>query len=264
MNKIVNKFKNMDSNNKIVMKNTIMAFFVKGGALAISLLSTPAFIKYFNNYTLLGVWYTMLSILIWFLNFDLGIGNGIRNNLTIAIAKHDKEEARFVISSGFFSSFIVTLILTFLGILLLKNLNLNSIFNISKEIINPESLFISALFIFLAIMLRFLLTSVSAIFYALQKSAINNLLALCVSVLQLLFILFFRFNTYEKSLIFLSIAYFIFSNLPILIGGLVIFKTILKDCKPSFAYINTSYIKKVLSIGNANKLRVLTTMKSDI
>ena len=65
--KIINLLKNTSPKNKIILKNTIGAFAIKGVALVISFLTTPAFIKYFNNNIILGVWYTLFSVLIWFL-----------------------------------------------------------------------------------------------------------------------------------------------------------------------------------------------------
>lgn len=89
--KLLKIVKNLNPNEKIIVKNTFWAFVVKGGALVVSLFTTPAFIRYFNNNTILGVWYTLLSVLIWFLNFDLGLGNGIRNNLVKAYAENDED-----------------------------------------------------------------------------------------------------------------------------------------------------------------------------
>lgn len=249
MNIFSKKLKEINDNDRIVLKNTFFAFFIKGLALVISLMTTPAFISYFNNNEILGVWYTMLSVLTWFLNFDLGIGNGIRNNLTIALSENNRIKSKYIISSGLFISIIVSFVIFVIGIILLSFIDLNTLFNISKSIVSTETLYISTLFILFAIILRLILTSISAIFYAMQKSSINNFLTLCISVLQLLFVLIFRFDSMAESLINLSIAYMIFSNLPIVIGGIVIFSTNLKDCKPSVKYIEKKYIRIVLSIG---------------
>lgn len=82
--KVWNKYKHLGENSKIVIKNVFESFVVKGLSLIVSFATTPLFIKYFNDNMVLGVWYTLLSVLIWFLNFDLGLGNGIRNNLVKA------------------------------------------------------------------------------------------------------------------------------------------------------------------------------------
>ena len=222
---------------------------VKGLSIIVTFATTPLFIHYFNNNEVLGIWYTLLSILIWFLNFDLGIGNGIRNNLVKAITNQDWLGAQKVISSGMFSVGVGTIILTFIGILFINSINLNNLFNIDIEIVSPRTLLISTICVFFSVMLRFFLTTISSVFYALQKSAINNFIALCVSILQMFFVLLFRFDTPETSLVNISFAYIFLSNIPLLIAGIVIFNGKLKQCRPSFAHIEKRYIKAIMEIG---------------
>lgn len=240
---------NMESNNKIVLKNAFFAFLVKGAALIISLFSTPAFISYFDNNTILGVWYTMLSVMTWFLNFDLGVGNGIRNNLVKALTVDNREEARYIISSGLFTTVLITLGLSLVGITMLSVADLNSLFNIDGDLISGKTLLISALFVFIAIMLRFMLTTVSSIFYSLQMSAVNNFLALCVSCLQLVYVVTSHFDNPETALINVALAYMVISNLPVAIAGILIFLTKLKDCRPKARYIDKQHINMVMKIG---------------
>ena len=196
---ILNRYKNTNSNNKIIINNVLGAFVVKGSGLVISLLTAPAFIHYFNNNEILGVWFTLLSVLIWVLNFDLGIGNGIRNQLTKDIVNNDRKSIKLTLSSGYYSIATITFILAFVGSVFLLNIDLNNFFNVSKEVISPRALLISSFAIFIAIMLRFMLTFVSSIFYSLQKSAVNNLLGLITSVLQLLYIGVFHFFSMSYS-----------------------------------------------------------------
>lgn len=243
------KLKKMEQNDKIVLKNTAIAFVVKGGGLAISLLSTPAFIKYFNDDAVLGVWYTLLSVLVWFLNFDLGLGNGIRNNLVKALAQNNRKEAKGIISSGLFAVGCVTVALSLVGIMLICTLDLNRFFNIAETTISESALFKSAIFVFLAIMIRFMLTTVSSIFYALQLSSVNSFLGLCVSVLQLMFVLIVKVEDPESSLVLLAVAYMVISNFPVILAGLVVFATKLKDCRPSFKCVRKEYIRIVMQIG---------------
>lgn len=245
----INILKGVQGNTKIVIRNTFYAFVIKGIALAISFFSTPAFIRYFDNNEVLGLWYTLLSILTWFLSFDLGIGNGIRNHLVVAITEKKKENIRQILSSGFASIFSVTIILTGIGWCLISSVNLNSIFNIQQSIISSETLYTSTLLVFIAIMMRFMLTTVSSIFYALQQSAVNNFLALCVSVLQFLFIISFHFDNVETALINLSFAYLLICNLPIIVAGIWVFFTDFKDCRPNIKFITKECAKKIMSIG---------------
>lgn len=247
---ILKLYKNYNENSKIVIKNVLGAFIVKGLSLVVSFITIPVFIQYFNNDSLvLGVWYTLLSLLMWFLNFDLGIGNGIRNYLVKALSHQDFDEAKKIISSGIFSIGILTGILSIIGILIVYCLDWNRIFNVDSSIISSEVITLSATYVFIAVMLRFFLTIVTSIFYALQKSAINNLLALIVSVLQLIYILLSKHSSTEEAILNVSFAYIFISNLPILLAGIIIFFRDLKHCRPSIKCIDKEHIKSIVNIG---------------
>ena len=73
-------------NNRNILVNILGAFLVKGGSMLLTLFLLPAYLKFFGNDDILGIWYTILSIINWVLVFDLGIGNGLRNKLPKALA----------------------------------------------------------------------------------------------------------------------------------------------------------------------------------
>lgn len=240
---------NLTPNDCIIAKNIFGAFLIKGGALCVSILSTPAFISYFNNQTVLGVWYTLLSVLIWFLNFDLGVGNGIRNNLVEAFTKKDFVKAKRVISSGIVSCGFIAILLCIIGGIIVSCVPWNTILNVSQNVVSSKTLETSVLIVFIAIMFRFLLTTVNSIFYALQMSAVNNALSLCVSTSQLIFVLTAKSSDPQVALINISYAYLFTSNLPVLFAAIILFATKLKQCRPSIRYVNAGEMKNVLSIG---------------
>lgn len=243
------RYKTFGENSKIIIKNVIGSFAVKGLSLIVSFVTTPLFIHYFNENRMLGLWYTLLSVLVWVLNFDLGLGNGIRNHLVKALSCHDMEDARRIISSGMFSVGVVTIVLTLAGIFLISLINLNGLFNVEADVVSPETLRLSAIYVFLAIMLRFFLTTVTSVFYALQKTAVNNILTLCVSVLQMFYVLLAHFTSPEDALLHISFAYIFLSNLPVVVAGIWVFHKKLKSCRPSIRYVDLAHIKSITGIG---------------
>ena len=48
-----------------------------------------------------GVWLTISSVLLWIDNLDIGLGNGLRNKLAVAMAHNDYEKGRQYVSSTF-------------------------------------------------------------------------------------------------------------------------------------------------------------------
>lgn len=245
----VKKLQRTDDNNKIIIKNIIGAFLVKGGALVISLFTMPAFMRYFDNQEVLGVWFTILSVLTWILSFDLGIGNGLRNNLVKSLAEDNKKDVKRYISSSYLIIGIIVLITIIVGYSISPIINWNMIFNVSNELISSNVMLQVVRCVFIGIMIQFFLRLVSSILYALQMSAINNFLTLLTSTLQLLFVLVAPSLSLEKNLIMLSYAYIFFTNVPLLLATIVVFKTKLKGQFPSIRNYRKEYAKSILSLG---------------
>lgn len=246
---VVKKLQNMNDNNRIIIRNIIGAFLVKGGALIISFCTMPAFIRYFDNQQVLGVWFTILSVLTWILSFDLGIGNGLRNNLVKALAENNINDVKKYISSSYFIIGIIVVITILLGYSISSLINWNIVFNISEELISREVMLQVVRCIFIGIMIQFFLRLISSILYALQMSAINNFLTLVTSTLQLIFILLVPSLSLEKNLIMLSYAYIFFTNIPLLLATIIVFSTKLKGQFPTVANYKSEYAKSILSLG---------------
>ena len=251
--KIINVIKSRiikSENNLILLKNIIGAFWIKGGALLVSFISTPAFIRYFDNQAVLGVWYTLLSVITWLLNFDLGIGNGLRNKLAESIAIGDKRKSQELVSSAYIVFACVVLLITTVGYIVSGHINWNSFFNLSTELVDKATMLRVMRNVFIGIMLQFFLRLISSILYAIQKSAFNNALSLIISVLQLLFVVLApdSLNLTDK-LLFLSYAYIVIINLPYLITTIILFTSKLKDIRPRIKSFNNFAAKDVLNTG---------------
>ena len=104
-----------DKDERNLIFNILLAFGVKGLSLVISVFSMPLYIKYFNNDDVLGFWYTILSLLSWITICDLGIGHGLRNRLTEALAVGDEELAKRYVSSSYIAIIILIVPIILLG-----------------------------------------------------------------------------------------------------------------------------------------------------
>ncbi len=246
---IVNKIKNGDKDSKIVLANIAGAFTIKGLAMFISLWTVPAFLSYFDDNTYLGIWYTVLSVIMWFLTFDFGIGNGVRNRLVKTFINKDILQSKRIISSGIFIALGCSVGLFVMVLPLLYFIDWNSVFGISAKTISNQLLREVSIWLYLTILIRFVLVTISSIFYALQLSSINNLLAFLSSCLIFLFVKFTHFSSPEVAIKNVAIAYAILYNLPILIGAIILFATKLRKCIPDVKYIDKVTIKDIFSLG---------------
>ena len=92
---------NISSNSTLIIKNVSKSLVVKIVSMFVALFTTPAYISYFNSNTIVGFWFTILSMLTWILNCDMGIGNGLRDQLVYAIYEKDWNKVRNLISSSY-------------------------------------------------------------------------------------------------------------------------------------------------------------------
>ena len=239
-----------DIDNRKLLINIVSAFIIKGIALLISVFSMPMYIKYFNNDEGLGLWYTLLSILSWVITCDLGLGNGLRNKLTIALTQEDVSKCKKLISSTSLMLIFVIVPVLGAGCVIIPFLDLNSFFNISSDIISDSALCHSFIVLFVGICCSFVLRVINSIIYALQKASINNFLSLITSVIPLIFIAVFKGNDINNNLIALSYVHIISLNFPLLVATFIcfIFGT-LKNSRPSIKYFDRLLAKQTLLFG---------------
>ena len=243
------RIRNLSANDKIVFKNIIGAFIVKGGALFVTFFTLPAYIAFFNNDEVLGLWYTILSLLNWILNFDLGIGNGLRNYLSETLSTDDKEATKRFVSSAYFSIGAIVLVGIIILPIIVRFLDLNTLFNIKESVVSANSLYVAFVIVLVGVLLQFFLKLINAILYAMQKSSINNFLVLCTNVIILLFTLLYPSGNNDKNFIIMAVVHALAVAVPLLTATIFVFCGKLRFAFPRLKYVVLSNVKQVLSLG---------------
>lgn len=238
-------------NNSNIFYNIIGAFIVRGGSFLIAIISMPLYLNYFNNNSVLGLWFTILSVLSWLLSFDLGIGNGLRNKLVESLSKNDEYATKQYISSAYILLGILTFIIIVAALILFPFLNWNKILNISELQIENKTLVYVIQIIFSGILFQFFLRLINSILFALQKSAVTNILTFISISLQVLYIFFIKTGNLKTDLINLAWVQTITVNGPLLITTLIIFSKYLKKSRPSFEFYNNKVALNVLKLGGS-------------
>ena len=247
--KVLEKLRNAGENDKIVYKNVLGAFLVKGCALFVTLYTLPSYIKFFNNDEVLGLWFTILSLLNWILNFDLGIGNGLRNHLSTAISLGNKEDVKRYISSAYISIGAIVTVLSVILPFVIYKVDLNNLLSIEKTEISPKALYITAVIVFVGVMVQFWLKLINSVLYALQKSSVNNFLVLCTNVMILVVAVVFPSGTNDRNIIVMAIVHAVAVALPLLVATVSVFAKKLRYAIPRIKYFSKEHGKKVLSLG---------------
>jgi len=234
-----------DERTSRLSKNIFYSFFIKGYALFIQFALVPITLGYLDKFQY-GVWLVLASILEWFSYFDIGIGHGLRNRLSEAMAVGDFKLSRIFVSTSYV---LVTMIFTgFIFVFAVVNpfLDWNSILNIPTIASSELRELILLVVIFFCI--RFILSLISPIIFAAQDSALNSFMGPLGSTVSLIAIIVLS-KYVTGSLYWVSI---IFSAAPLLVMAvftLVLFKTRYKHIIPSIKFVDFSYSRKLLSLG---------------
>lgn len=240
-----------DKDQRNLYVNILVAFLVKGLSLIVSVFSMPLYIRYFSNESVLGVWYTILSILSWIAVCDLGLGSGLRNRLTEAISNNNDEAKKQYISSTYIMLLIIIVPIIIVGITIFSFCDFNSFFKISTATISNSDLRVGIIILFAGVAMHFVLKSVNSIIYAIQKSSINNIIQLINSIIPLIFIVFYKSTeNVGQSFITLSIVHVLAINVPSIITTFFIFNNQqLKGCSPKIKFFNKKIAKDSLGFG---------------
>ncbi|WP_270192156.1 hypothetical protein, partial [Holdemania filiformis] len=166
---------------------------------------------------ILGVWYTILSFLSWVLMFDLGIGNGLRNHLVKPLLENDKNTIKKLLSSAYIILGFISILLAICGLILILNSNWNKIFNVSSLVISNNSLQLAFFISYIGIVIQFFLKTILSVLNAMEKTAISNGITLISSIINLIYLFFFRAGDDTTRLFNLSIVYAFSVNLPLII-----------------------------------------------
>lgn len=237
--------------SSILRNNIVGSVLIKGGALCVTLASTPAYIHFFENDSVLGVWFIIASILNWILSFDLGIGNGLRNKLTYALSSSDKAEMRKIISSGYASLGSVCIFLALIGVFAIPLCNWNALLNISDQVISARVLESCIYIVYFGMVVQFWLKLITSILYSLQKTAVANLVSLISSILLLIFLLVYKGGGQESRLLSLGIAQVLCINVPLVVATIFVFSTTLRHAGPSPRYASLAHSKGIVALGGA-------------
>ncbi len=237
-------------NTKEFVFNMANTYLIKGVSLIVSFFTTPAYMKYFSDEGVLGVWFTIISVLTWILTFDMGIGNGLRNRVTETLTAKDTFKTKMYVSSAYFYIIAVASVLSVVIFTLSSFINWNRFFNISDTSVSRHDLRVAVNLVLFSILLQLVLRLISSLMYALQLSFVQNLLALATSVILLLYTAISNRLGTNNHIISMAIIYLFAVNVPLVVTTVVAFATKLKEVRPNIYYFNKFYALDTFKIGS--------------
>lgn len=186
----------LDLRTKVVIKNTFISALLKAGLVICSLYMVPITIGYLNNENY-GIWMAMSSIFYWIAFFDMGLGNGMRNYMSEAIAQNNKFKAKSYFSTSLLLLSVIACIMGVVSIPLLVFVDFNKLFNVTS--ISNSILGITVSIAIGLSLIQFVVKNIGMAYIALQKYAVNDLITFLGGFLSLIAI-FVMTKTIEPDL----------------------------------------------------------------
>ncbi len=184
-----------DKRTKLLVRNVIASFFIKGWAACVTLMMVPLTLKCLGVYQN-GVWLTISSLLVWVEHMDIGLGNGLRNKLALHMAHQETEEARKVISSAMAMLICIVFPLLLTVLLIVWYSDIYALLNVQPDTI-PE-MRIALVCAVCLVCMTFVMKFIGNVYMGLQLPAVSNLLLSLGQTLALLFTALLYFGNHAS------------------------------------------------------------------
>lgn len=239
-------FTSTDLRTNLLKRNIIGSLGVKGITILNSLIMVPITIGYISS-ELYGVWLTLTSIISWISFFDIGFGNGLRNKLTEAFAMQDYKRAKAYVSTTYYYIFCIFAMVAVVCYFLIPFADWSKLLCVSSSL--NDSLIDVVRIVFLCFAVQMVLKIQTTVLFAMQKSALANLIDAIGQMLSLLGILLLS----KLALPSLTRLAWVICCSPLLVlflYSLYIYFYKYRSISPSFSYVKPIYARDILSLGS--------------
>lgn len=233
-----------DIRTALVKKNIAGSFLVKGWSCIVQLLLVPLTLQCLNQYEY-GIWLTINSLLLWIDQFDIGLGNGLRNKLAEALALGERERARRLVSTTFLMLIMIMLPLTLTGIAVVSYVDCYKILNVNPSLLPNLSAIIATSLAFVG--MTFVFKFIGNVYLGLQLPAISNMLVALGQTVSLILILALSWAG-SHSLMAVAIAYTL-SPLVVYVISYPITFSRYGYLSPSFKLFSKTELRSLFTLG---------------
>lgn len=226
-------------------KNIVSSLIIKGISIVISFITLPITLNYVDSATY-GVWLTLSSIVGWFVFFDIGLTQGLRNKFAEAKARGEDNLAQVYVSTTYAILSIIFLCVWVIFLIINHFLNWSQFLNVS-DAIRPEVTRL-AIIVFTYFCLSFVFRVITTILLADQQPAKSSLIDLLGQIIALLYIIILV-KTTDGSLIRLGVALCASPLIVLIAANLLLFKRHYKNYRPVLSQVRFSHAKDLFNLG---------------
>lgn len=251
--------------SKKTISNIVSLFFIRGGNIFLQLLLVPISIR-FISVPSYGLWLTISSIIGWLSIMDIGLANGLRNMLTIAIVDNNMSLAKKYVSTSY-AFLIIIAIIGFIGCyFLIDGLNWQKLLNIPSDMTLADFKKI-LLIVISSFFLTFILKPIASVAYATHKAYIEFLILFAANFFNLVIIWVLLQLLPQGNILLLAYCFCFSPILVTLILTIFLFKSKFSDFCPSSKFVDFSCAGKLMSLSGkffVIQIAALVIMNSNI
>jgi O-antigen/teichoic acid export membrane protein len=239
-------FKVEEERTDKLTKNIIASIAYRAISTALGLLMVPVML---NSLTPVkyGIWLTLSSTLAWITFFDIGLGNGLRNKLAEAIARHDTQLARTYVSTAYAAVIIIAASLLLLFLICKPMLNWTWILNAPTETASEVDALVFIVVTF--VLLRFIFSLLNAILAAEQNPSYISALDAATTALSLIAVLAVS-QVHNGSLLwFGGVVACIGALVPFIASLFFFLSTPYNEYRPSVFLVRAHFLKDLVNLG---------------
>ena len=229
-------------------KNIIIMVIIKGLSLLISLAYVPLLLNSLNS-TNYGIWLTLTSLVSWVAMFDVGLGHGLRNKLSEALARGNVHLGKQYVSTAYVGICLV-MIFFLIVFFLVSNNFLSWTLILNAPDLDKDELTQLVNIVFVAFGANFILSLINSVFFALQMPAFSTMLTVLGQLFSFVVVYLLTSVWQISSLLVLGTAISIIPVVILLLTTLILFNTRrYRDIAPSIYYFQFSKLREILSLG---------------
>ncbi|WP_461137887.1 lipopolysaccharide biosynthesis protein [Spirosoma pomorum] len=243
--KIKQKIYSSDNLSNKIKSNVAKSLITKIGSVIVNFGLVSILIDYINPIQY-GIWITVSSVISWIGILDIGLGNGLRNQLTIAISEGDYKTARKYVSTTYCWVIVIssTVLVVFLPINYLLNWNeIYGVKSISLSIIQK----VNTVLLF-GLCAQLIMQTITSILFSFQRVATANFIVFFSQFSILIVICTLKKNV-EGNIEVIAFVYALIPNIVYLLFTLYFFTKDLIHISPSMKEIDLSLSNTIINKG---------------
>ncbi len=253
--KLFSQFTNSSQRSKNVIVQTLFGWGLQAVKIGSSFVLVSQLLEILGN-DQYGIWVTLSSMIGWFGIFDLGLDNGLRNEVAKQRALGNTTELKRLIGTSYLLMGSISILILTIGLGVTYLLDFGEMLKVDDVSNDELRLVVSLLFFSFSSRLTFKI--VGGVVFGLQKSGLNRLQDTSTTFFFVLLILILK-NQGDWSI--LKVAFVnVLNGVMIWIIFTVLVYRVFKDVRPGFRQVSLKMIKPIFRTGIAFFLSQLASV----